>query len=68
MLVGPGDPVRGYACLVLNRHAIELHDLSEREAASFIRDAQRLSAALAALVQPVKMNYEIHGNRRARSK
>ncbi|HJU75448.1 MAG TPA: HIT family protein [Gemmatimonadaceae bacterium] len=62
VLVGPDDPVRGYACLVFQRHAVELHDLSETEAALFARDAQKLSAAIAALVQPIKMNYEIHGN------
>lgn len=62
VLVGPDDPIRGYACLVFNRHAIELHDLKETEAAALMRDAQKLSAAIALLMQPVKMNYEIHGN------
>jgi len=48
VLVGPDDPIRGYVCLVFGRHAVELHDLTEAEGA--------------AIVQPVKMNYEIHGN------
>jgi diadenosine tetraphosphate (Ap4A) HIT family hydrolase len=54
--------VRGYACLVFARHAVELHDLSEVEGATFMRDIRRVSAAVAAIVEPVKMNYEVHGN------
>ena len=60
--VGPDDPVRGYACLVFNRHAIELHDLDDAEGAAFMRDVQKVSAAITSLMRPVKMNYEIHGN------
>lgn len=62
VLIGPNDPVRGYACLVFSRHAVELHDLGSEEGAAFMRDAQRLSAALAVLTEPIKLNYEIHGN------
>lgn len=62
VLAGPDGPVRGYACLVFNRHAVELHDTSPSEGAAFMRDAKRLSAALAFLLKPIKLNYEIHGN------
>lgn len=31
-------PFRGYCCLVLKRHAVELHDLSDEEAASLMDD------------------------------
>ena len=62
VLIGPNDPMRGYVCLVFGRHAIELHDLTEAEGASFMRDIRRVSAAVAAIVKPVKMNYEVHGN------
>ncbi len=62
VLVGSDDPVHGYVCLVFGRHAVELHDLTEAEGAGFMRDVRRVSAAVAAIVQPVKMNYEIHGN------
>jgi diadenosine tetraphosphate (Ap4A) HIT family hydrolase len=55
-------PVRGYVCLVALRHAIELHDLTEDEAAAFMRDARRVSRAVAAATGAVKLNYEIHGN------
>ena len=55
-------PMRGYACLVFQRHAVELHDLSADEAAAYMRDIQKLSGALAAITDAVKMNYEVHGN------
>src|SRR5574341_467911 len=37
VLVGPDDPVRGYACLVFGRHAIELRDLTNTEGSAFMR-------------------------------
>jgi diadenosine tetraphosphate (Ap4A) HIT family hydrolase len=55
-------PVRGYACLVLLTHAIELHDLPDAVAVAFIRDAQKVSRALAVVTGAVKLNYEVHGN------
>ena len=62
VLVGPDDPMRGYVCLVFARHAIELHDLSEAEGTALMRDIRKVSAAVAEITQPIKMNYEIHGN------
>jgi diadenosine tetraphosphate (Ap4A) HIT family hydrolase len=55
-------PVRGYVCLVSQTHAVELHDLPEAAASAFMRDAQKVSRALAAATSAVKLNYEIHGN------
>lgn len=55
-------PVRGYVCLVSRTHAVELHDLPDGIASSFMRDARRVSRALAAVTGAVKLNYEIHGN------
>jgi diadenosine tetraphosphate (Ap4A) HIT family hydrolase len=50
--VSENAPLRGYACLVFRRHAVELHDLSETEgAASFMRDIQRLWGAIAGGVE-----------------
>jgi diadenosine tetraphosphate (Ap4A) HIT family hydrolase len=60
--MGERSPMRGYACLVHRRHAVELHDLTESEGAAFMRDAQRLSRAVSAATGAVKLNYEIHGN------
>lgn len=55
-------PVPGYACLVSQVHAVELHDLPELTFTAFMRDARRVSSALAAATGAVKLNYEIHGN------
>lgn len=55
-------PVRGYVCLVSQVHAVELHDLSDATAAAWMRDARRVSQALATATGAVKLNYEIHGN------
>jgi len=55
-------PMRGHACVVLRRHAVELHDLSAAEGAAFMADVQRVSGAVAAATGAVKLNYEIHGN------
>lgn len=62
VLIGLDDPMAGYVCLVFGRHAVELHDLTEAEGTAFMRDLRRVSVAVAQIVQPVKMNYEIHGN------
>jgi diadenosine tetraphosphate (Ap4A) HIT family hydrolase len=55
-------PMRGYCCVVLKRHAVELHALSDEEAVAFTRDIQRASRAIQELTKAVKLNYEIHGN------
>jgi len=60
--MGEAAPMRGYACLVFRRHAVELHDLGAAEGAAFMRDAQRLSRAVAMATGAVKLNYEVHGN------
>lgn len=54
--------MRGYVCLVLQQHAVELHDLDDAQAAAFLRDVRRVSRAVAELTGAVKLNYEVHGN------
>lgn len=62
-LTMPEDaPMPGYVCLVSQVHVVELHELNEVQAGAFMRDAQRVSRALAAVTGAVKLNYEIHGN------
>ena len=56
------QPVRGYCCLVLKRHAVELHDLEVGEAERFMRDMRLVSRALKSVTGAVKMNLEIHVN------
>jgi phosphoribosylglycinamide formyltransferase-1 len=60
--VNEDAPMRGYACLVFRRHAVELHDLTETEGTVFMRDIRRLSAALQKITGAAKLNYEVHGN------
>jgi diadenosine tetraphosphate (Ap4A) HIT family hydrolase len=55
-------PLRGYACLVFRRHAVEFHDLSDSESAAFMRDIRRLSGAVQRVSGAAKLNYEVHGN------
>ena len=58
----PESPMRGYCCLVLKRHAVELYDLSADEASALMDDIQRVAKTLQAITGAVKLNYEIHGN------
>ena len=58
----PDSPMRGYCCLVLKRHAVELYDLSADEACLLMRDLQRVSKIVQEITGAVKLNYEIHGN------
>ena len=55
-------PIHGYVCLVSLLHAVELHDLPEDAAAAFMRDARKVSQAVASTTRAIKLNYEIHGN------
>jgi diadenosine tetraphosphate (Ap4A) HIT family hydrolase len=55
-------PMRGYCCVVLKRHAVELHELSDAEAIAFMRDIRRVSWVIQELTKAIKLNYEIHGN------
>ncbi len=58
----PDSPMRGYCCLVLKRHAVELYELGADEACALMRDLQRVAATLQEITGAVKLNYEIHGN------
>lgn len=44
------------------RHVVEPYELPPDERALFWEEAMVVARALAALFEPVKMNYEIHGN------
>ena len=58
----PDSSMRGYCCLVLKRHAVELYQLGADEACLLMRDLQRVSEAVQQITGAVKLNYEIHGN------
>jgi diadenosine tetraphosphate (Ap4A) HIT family hydrolase len=59
---GTDAPLPGYACVVAKRHVTEPYELEERERAAFWQDCMIAARGLADLFQPMKMNYEIHGN------
>ena len=60
--MGEEAALPGQCCLVLRRHAVELHHLDEAEGAAFMRDLQRLCRAVQAVTGAVKLNLELHGN------
>ena len=52
----------GYVCLTCKRHAVEPYELSPQDQAQYWQDSMLAVRGLADVVQPVKINYEIHGN------
>ena len=62
LMMGEDAPMAGYAWLPFRRHVVELHELTDSEGASLMRDIRRASRAIAAATGAVKLNYEIHGN------
>ena len=62
LTINEDAPLRGYACLVFRRHAVELHDLTETEGAAYMRDIQQVSRVVQSVTDAVKINLEIHGN------
>ena len=52
----------GYACVVARRHVEEPFQLPDDEMVAFWRESMAVARALSSLLEPVKMNYEIHGN------
>ncbi len=55
-------PLPGYVCVVAKRHVVEPFELTTDESAAFWGDCMKVARALSGLLQPTKMNYEIHGN------
>ena len=55
-------PLPGYVCVVARLHAVEPFELSAEDQTRFWRDAMLVARAVADVVRPIKMNYEIHGN------
>jgi diadenosine tetraphosphate (Ap4A) HIT family hydrolase len=55
-------PLPGYACVVAKRHVDEPFHLADSEMVAFWRESMLVARALDSLYDPIKMNYEIHGN------
>ena len=52
----------GYACAVARRHVEEPFQLPDDQMVAFWRESMAVARALNSLLEPRKMNYEIHGN------
>jgi diadenosine tetraphosphate (Ap4A) HIT family hydrolase len=59
---GERVPVYGYVCVVARRHATEPYDLPAAERHGFWDDVCFAAERVARLLDPVKINYELHGN------
>jgi diadenosine tetraphosphate (Ap4A) HIT family hydrolase len=55
-------PLPGHVCVVARRHVNEPFDMEPEEQARFWLEAMSIARAVAGVMQPIKMNYEIHGN------
>lgn len=55
-------PLPGYVCVVSKRHVVEPFELPGDELEAFWHEAMLVARAIAELLDPAKMNYEIHGN------
>jgi diadenosine tetraphosphate (Ap4A) HIT family hydrolase len=55
-------PLPGYVCVVAKRHVREPYELPPDEGAAFWRSTLLVAQAVACVLAPRKMNYEIHGN------
>jgi diadenosine tetraphosphate (Ap4A) HIT family hydrolase len=55
-------PLPGYVCLVARRHVIEPYQLPQPEQRAFFVETMATARAVAELLRPVRVNYEIHGN------
>ncbi|HSP05251.1 MAG TPA: VOC family protein [Acidimicrobiales bacterium] len=55
-------PLPGYVCVVARGHHNEPFEMAPDQQARFWQEAMAVAAAVAGVVQPVKVNYEIHGN------
>lgn len=62
LILSNNQHIRGYSILVLKSHHIELHDLAEDLAITFLKDLRASTAAISRAFSPRKLNIEIQGN------
>jgi diadenosine tetraphosphate (Ap4A) HIT family hydrolase len=60
--LNPDQFFKGYSFVTLKWHREELYDLPYKDRKSFLEDMSRVAAALAEVLSPDKMNYELLGN------
>ena len=54
--------IPGYVCTTCKKHAVEPFDLTIEDQRDFWTDSMLVAQGVADVIQPIKMNYEIHGN------
>lgn len=59
---GAEAPLPGYACVVAKRHVVEPFELAADDQSAFWLEAMQVAQVLSVLYEPMKLNYEIHGN------
>jgi diadenosine tetraphosphate (Ap4A) HIT family hydrolase len=60
--LNPDQLFKGYSFVTLKWHAEELYQLTDKERKSFLDDMSIVASALAKVLKPDKMNYELLGN------
>ena len=60
--LNPDQLFKGYSFVTLKWHAEELYQLTDKERKSFLDDMSIVASALAKVLRPDKMNYELLGN------
>ena len=55
-------PCRGNVTVFAKRHVVEPYELPGEELEAFFATVATVARAIDAVVRPVKINYEIHGN------
>jgi diadenosine tetraphosphate (Ap4A) HIT family hydrolase len=60
--LNPDQFFAGWTWVVLRRHATELYELTRDERSALVEDVTSVAEALARVLAPVKMNYELLGN------
>jgi diadenosine tetraphosphate (Ap4A) HIT family hydrolase len=55
-------PLAGCGCVVAKQHVVEPFEMSADDQCRFWLEAMLVASAVANVVHPIKMNYEIHGN------
>ena len=58
----PDAPLPHYVCVVARDHVNEPYEMSPTRQAAFWTEAMLVAQAVASVAEPIKMNYEIHGN------
>jgi len=52
----------GYVCVISKVHVVEPYDLTDAQLFSFFKEAMDVARIVSHIINPIKMNYEIHGN------